>query len=124
MSANFLGADDYRLQPLVQSPLASSDDDEVFANEREKVQIHEHLFQFADIGVEIGFHTGFSRFSRSNKDNINKNETTIAKLTKRLGEVDYTEVESNILQAFLQIGMEILIPTIRLSHILKGFTAQ
>ena len=94
-----------------------SKSDNVKANEREEVQIHEHLFYSSNIGVDTGFHTGFSR---SNKDNINKNETNTTALTKRLVEVDYTEVESNTLQAFLQIGIEISIPTIRLSHILKG----
>ena len=62
----------------------------------EEVLINEHLFYSSNIGVD----TGYSGFSRSNKDNINKNETNTTALTKRLGEVDYTEVESYKLQAF------------------------
>ena len=85
-----MGADDYRLQPRAQSPLASFDHD---VNEREELLVHEDLFHSSNIGIELGF-------PGLNKDNITKNETTIAKLTKRLGEVDYTEAESNILQAF------------------------
>ena len=67
--------------PLYNPPLSKSDDD---ANEREEVLIHEHLFDSSNIGVETG----------SNKDNSKIDETNITGLTKRLGEVDYTEVES------------------------------
>ena len=52
--------------------------------------MHEHLFAISDIGIETG----------SNKDNSKIDETNITGLTKRLGEVDYTEVESYKLQAF------------------------
>ena len=71
--------------PLYNPPLSKSDDD---ANEREEVQVYEHLFDSSNIGVETGFETG------SNKDNSKIDETNITGLTKRLGEVDYTEVES------------------------------
>ena len=67
--------------PLYNPPLSKSDDD---ANEREEVLIHEHLFDSSNIGVETG----------SIKTIVNKNETSVTGLTKRLGEVDYTEVES------------------------------
>ena len=67
--------------PLYNPPLSKSDDD---ANEREEVLIHEHLFDSSNIGVETG----------SNKDNNKIDETINNNLTKRLGEVDYTEVES------------------------------
>ena len=50
------------------------------ANERDEVQIHEHLFNIPDIGVVTG----------SIKDNSKKYETNIKDTTKRLGEVDYT----------------------------------
>ena len=93
--------------PLYNPPLSKSDDD---ANEREEVLIHEHLFDSSNIGVETG----------SNKDNNKIDETINNNLTKRLGEVDYTEVESLNYKLFLEIGIEILISTIRLSHILKG----
>ena len=76
---------------------------------------HEHLFYSTNIGIELGFQDGL------NKDNITKNETTIDKLTKRLGEVDYTEAESNILQAIsANRNREINIVGINFSsHILK-----
>ena len=79
LSANFLVADDYRLDPSYNLPFTKSDD--VVANERVGVQIHEHLFTFPDIGIETG----------SIKDNSKKNETNNNNPTKRLGEVDYTK---------------------------------
>ena len=48
--------------PLYNPPLSKSDDD---ANEREEVQVYEHLFDSSNIGVETG----------SNKDNSKKYET-------------------------------------------------
>ena len=77
--SKFLVADDYRLDPSYNLPFTKSDD--VVANERVGVQIHEHLFTFPDIGIETG----------SIKDNSKKNETNNNNPTKRLGEVDYTK---------------------------------
>ena len=77
MSANFLSADDYEIPPLVESPFSKSDS---VANERDEVQIYEHLFTNSDIGVVTGSIT----------DNSKKYETNIKNTTKRLGEVDYT----------------------------------
>ena len=54
------------------------------ANERAEVLIHEHLFNHSVKGIVTG----------SNKDNNKIDETINNNLTKRLGEVDYTEVES------------------------------
>ena len=87
MSAKFLIADDYRSHPSYSVPFSKSDDE---ANEKRRGSDHEHLFDSPNIGVETG----------SIKDNIEKNETNITALTKRLGEDDYTEVESYKLQAF------------------------
>ena len=67
--------------PLYNPPLSKSDD---VANEREEVQVHEHLFNSSNIGIVTG----------SIKTIVNKNETSVTGLTKRLGEVDYTEAES------------------------------
>ena len=77
LSANFLSADDYEIPPLVESPFSKSDD---VANERDEVQIYEHLFTNSDIGVVTGSIT----------DNSKKYETNIKNTTKRLGEVDFT----------------------------------
>ena len=77
MSANFLSADDYEIPPLVESPFSKSDN---VANERDEVQIYEHLFTNSDIGVVTGSIT----------DNNKKYETNIRNTTKRLGEVDFT----------------------------------
>ena len=79
MSAKFLVADDYRLDPSYNLPFSKSDDEK--ANERVGVQMHEHLFIDSDIGVVTG----------SIKDNSKKYETNNKKPTKRLGEVDYTK---------------------------------
>ena len=68
--------------PLYNPPLSKSDD--VVANEKAGVQIHELLLSSSDIGIETG----------SIKTIVNKNETSVTGLTKRLGEVDYTEAES------------------------------
>ena len=62
---------------MYNPPFSKSDD---VANEREEVQIHEHLFINSNIGV----------FTGSNKRQIKKNETNNYNTTKRLGEVDYT----------------------------------
>ena len=43
MSANFLGADDYRLQPMDNPPLASFDQD---ANDKEELLILEDFIPF------------------------------------------------------------------------------
>ena len=51
MPAKFLIADDYRSHPSYSVPFSKSDDE---ANERERVQIYEHLFAIPDIGVETG----------------------------------------------------------------------
>ena len=51
------------------------------ANERDEVQIREHLFYIPDIGVVTGSIT----------DNNKKYETNNKNTTKRLGEVDYTK---------------------------------
>ena len=88
--SKFLVADDYRLDPSYNPPFTKSDD--VVANERVGVQIHEHLFTFPDIGIETG----------SIKDNSKKNETNNNNPTKRLGEVDYSKAESLKLQLILQ----------------------
>ena len=88
--SKFLVADDYRLDPSYNLPFTKSDD--VVANERVGVQIHEHLFTFPDIGIETG----------SIKDNSKINETNNNNPTKRLGEVDYTKAESLNLQLILQ----------------------
>ena len=77
LSANFLSADDYEIPPLVESPFSKSDD---VANERDEVQIYEHLFTNSDIGVVTGSIT----------DNSKKYETNLKNTTKRLGEVDFT----------------------------------
>ena len=52
MSAKFLGADDYRLDPSHNPPYSKSDD--VEANERVEVQIDEHLLLLLNIGVKTG----------------------------------------------------------------------
>ena len=77
LSANFLSADDYEIPPLVESPFSKSDS---VANERDEVQIYEHLFTNSDIGVVTGSIT----------DNSKKYETNLKNTTKRLGEVDFT----------------------------------
>ena len=92
MSANFLGADDYRLKPLDNPPLASFDHD---ANENEELLVLEVLFHSTIIGI----HT-----DGLNKDNITRNQTTIDNSPKDLGEVDYTKAESNIIQAISANG--------------------
>ena len=82
LSANFLSADDDRPNPLYNPPLSKSDD--VVANEKAGVQIHELLLSSSDIGIETG----------SIKTIVRTIETSVTGLTKRLGEVDYTEAES------------------------------
>ena len=90
LSAKFLGADDYRLDPSHNPPYSKSDD--VEANERVEVQIDEHLLLLLNIGIKTG----------SIKDNSKKNETNNNNPTKRLGEVDYSKAESLKLQLILQ----------------------
>ena len=85
MSAKFLGADDYRLDPSHNPPYSKSDDE---ANEKAEVQMHELLLHSSIIGIETGIGTG------SRETIVNPDETNDTKLTKRLGEVDYTEAES------------------------------
>ena len=68
--------------PLYNPPLSKSDD--VVANEKAGVQIHELLLSSSDIGIETG----------SIKTIVRTIETSVTGLTKRLGEVDYTEAES------------------------------
>ena len=63
---------------MYNPPFSKSDD---VANERDEVQIHEHLFNIPGKGVVTG----------SVKDNNKKYETKHKNLTKRLGEVDYTK---------------------------------
>ena len=77
-----MSADDDRPNPLYNPPLSKSDD--VVANEKAGVQIHELLFSSSDIGIETG----------SIKTIVRTIETSVTGLTKRLGEVDYTEAES------------------------------
>ena len=52
VSAKFLGADDYRLDPSHNPPYSKSDD--VEANERVEVQIDEHLLLLLNIGIKTG----------------------------------------------------------------------
>ena len=73
-----MSADDYRLDLSYNPPLTKSDD--VEANEKAGVPIHEHLLSLLD----IGFRTG------SIKTIVSTDETNITDPTKRLGEVDYT----------------------------------
>ena len=86
MSANFLVADDYRLKTPEQSPLTRFD--EVVGNEKQEFLVHELLFILLDTAIHIG-NTG----TGSIKTIVNTDETSAIKLTKRLGEVDYTEAE-------------------------------
>ena len=88
--SKFLVADDYRPNPSHNPPYTKSDD--VEANERVEVQIHEHLLLLLNIGIRTG----------SIKDNSKIDETNIKNPTKRLGEVDYTEGRIFILQLILQ----------------------
>ena len=77
--SKFSVADDYRLDPSYNPPFTKSDD--VVANEKAGVQIHEHLLS----SINIGFRTG------SIKTIVRTDETNNKKPTKRLGEVDYTK---------------------------------
>ena len=74
-------------QPLEQSPLTRFDD--VVDNEKQEFLLHEPLLILLDTAnyVDTGIHTG------SKETNINTDETIGIKLTKTLGEVDYTEAE-------------------------------
>ena len=77
LSAKFLGADDYRLDPSHNPPYSKSDDE---ANEKAEVQMHELLLHSLNIGIDSG----------STTDNSKRDETKHKEPTKRLGEVDYT----------------------------------
>ena len=77
--SKFLVADDYRLDPSHNPPYSKSDD--VEANERVEVQIHEHLLLLLNIGIDSG----------SIKTIVITDETNNKEPTKRLGEVDYTK---------------------------------
>ena len=79
-------------------------DDE--ANKREGVQIHEHLFANSNIGIETG----------SVKDIIKKNETNYENLTKRLGEVDYTNGRISITTTYSATKHEHKYQQVKIGH--------
>ena len=60
------------------------------ANEKQEFLVHEPLFILLDTASY--FRTGIGTGSGETK--VNPDETNNTKLTKRLGEVDYTEAES------------------------------
>ena len=64
------------------------------ANEKQEFLIHEPLFFLLDTGnlTDTGIGTGIG--TGSGETIVNPDETNNTKLTKRLGEVDYTEAES------------------------------
>ena len=63
LSAKFLGADDYRLDPSHIPPYSKSDDE---ANEKAEVRIHELLLHSFNIGIDSGSTTDNSKIDETN----------------------------------------------------------